>query len=215
MTVETTAIVKIYPQGDNAVVLLYNEGVRLRQYAEARVVKTDGDVKGATNDLSLISKLKKAIEEKRKEYVGPINEHLKSVNDAFKQFTEPLVQADAITRQKVLDYRKEQERIRREQERINQLRLEVAQAEMKLKGELTEPVGLVEVKPEQPEHYRAEMGTLGKFMVPKFELVDFSLVPDEYKILDTVKVGKVVRAGLRSIPGIRIWEEESIRVTTK
>lgn len=212
---ETTAVIRIYPQGDSAVTLLYNEGVRLRQYAEARLIKTNEDVKVATNDLSLIAKLKKAIEEKRKEYVGPINEHLKAVNKTFTELTEPLNQADTITRQKVLEYRKEQERIRQEQERINRLRLEAAEAEMKLKGEITESVNIVEVKPAQPDHYRAEAGTLGKFMVPKFELVDFSLVPDEYKILDTVKVGKLVRAGLRSILGIRIWEEESIRVTTK
>jgi len=215
MTVESTAVVKIYPQGDSAVALLYDEGVRLWQYAEARVVKTDEDAKVATNDLAVLSKLKKAIEEKRGEYVGPINKHLKSINDAFKQFTDPLIQADTITRQKVLGYHKEQERIRQEQERINQLRLEAAQAEMKLKGELTESVDLVEVKPEAPKHYQAEMGALGMAKVAKFELMDFSLVPDEYKMLDSVKVGKVVRAGLRHIPGLRIWEEESIRVTTK
>lgn len=213
--VTETAIVKIHPQGDGAVTLLYDEAKRLLQYAIARVVNNDEDAKIATNDLAVLAKLKKAIEEKRKEYVGPINEHLKSVNDTFKQFTEPLNEADTVTRQKVLAYRKEQERIRQEQERINQLRLEAAQAEMKLKGELTESVDLVEVKPEQPEHYRTDMGMLGKFKVPKFEVVDFSLVPDEYKTLDTVKVGKVIRAGVRSIPGLRIWEEESLRVTTK
>jgi len=210
-----TALIQIRPDTDEKVVSLYQEAVKLQQYAEVRVIQSDSDIKVATDDLSIIAKLKKAIEEKRKEYISPINEHLKSVNDAFKQFTEPLIQADTITRQKVLSYRKEQERIRQEQERINQLRLEAAQAEMKLKGELTETVELVDVKPEAPRHYRAEMGVLGTAKVAKFELVDFSLVPNEYKMLDSVKVGRVVRAGLRNIPGLRIWEEKSLRVTIK
>ena len=212
---ESTAVVKIYPQGDSAVTLLYNEGVRLRQYAEAMLIKTDEDVKTATNDLSILAKLRKAIEEKRKEYVGPINEHLSSVNDAFKQLTEPLNQADTITRQKVLDYRKEQERIRQEQERINQLRLEAAKMEMKLKGELTKPVDLVEVKPEQPEHYRAEMGTLSERDHWIFEVVDFDLLPNEYKLADSAKIGKVVRAGLRNIPGVKIWNEPILAVNPR
>ena len=212
--VESTAIVRIKPDIDETVIALYKEACSLQEHAEARAITSDEDIKSATNDLSLISKLKKAIEDKRKEYVGPINDHLKTINDAFKLFALPLNSADSITRQKILDYRKEQERIRQEQERINELRLEAARAEMQLKGELAESVGIVEVKPEQPKHYRTEAGTLGTVPIKKWEVVDFKLVPDDYKMIDATKVGKVVRAGVPSIPGIRIWEEDSLRVTT-
>jgi len=210
-----TALIQIRPDTDEKVVSLYQEAVKLQQYAEARVIQSDGDIKVATDDLSIIAKLKKAIEEKRKEYVGPINEHLKAVNDTFKNFAEPLNQADSITRQKILDYRKEQERIRREQERINQLRMEAARAEMELKGELTESVKVVEIAPEAPTHYRTESGILGKFMMRKWELVDFNLVPGEYKMLNEVLIGKLVRSGIKTIPGIRIYEEETLRITPK
>jgi len=210
-----TALIQIRPDTDEKVVSLYQEAVKLQQYAEARVIQSDGDIKVATDDLSMIAKLKKAIEEKRKEYVGPINEHLKSVNDAFRNFAEPLNQADSITRQKILDYRKEQERIRQEQERINQLRMEAAQAEMELKGELTESVKVVEVAPEAAAHYRTGSGTLGKFMVKKWEVEDLSKVPLEYLMVDAAKVGKLVRAGIRAIPGIRIYSDESLRITVK
>ena len=212
--VETTAIVRIKPDIDEAVIALYEEASSLCRYAEVRVITCDVDIHSATDDLSLIAKLKKAIEEKRKEYVGPINDHLKTINDAFKNFTEPLNQADSITRQKILDYRKEQERIRQEQERINELRLEAARAEMQLKGELAESVGIVEVKPEQPKHYRTETGTLGTMKVWRFEIIDFSLLPDQYKLPDMVKIRKVITAGA-TIAGVRAWLEESLKVTTK
>lgn len=210
-----TAVVKVKPQTDEAVIALQEQSLKLEQYATALVIGTDDDVKSATNDLSIISGLKKAIEEKRKEYTQPINDHLKAVNEAFKSFAEPLNNADKITRQKVLDYRAEQERKRQEQEEINRLRLEAAQKEMELKGELTESVDLVETQPEQPNHYRSEAGTLGKATIWKFEVVDFALVPDEYKLPDATKIGKVVRAGLRSIPGIRIYSEDTLKITPK
>lgn len=95
------------------------------------------------------------------------------------------------------------------------MRMEAAQAEMELKGELTESVKVIEVTPEPPAHYRTESGTLGKFMVKKWELVDFNLVPGEYKMLNEVLIGKLVRSGIKTIPGIRIYEEETLRITPK
>ena len=84
---------------------------------------------------------------------------------------------------------------------------------MKLKGELTEPINLVEVAPTPPAHYRTVAGDLGKAMVWKFEVMDFALLPDDYKTADMVKIRKVVIAGA-SIPGVRAWKEETLRVTT-
>ena len=158
--------------------------------------------------------MKKAIEAKRKEFVSPIQEHLRAINDAFKTLTEPLLLADQITRTKVLGYNQEQERIRQEQEEINRLRMEAAEKEMELKGELSEPVGLVETTPEPPKHYHADMGTATTKKIKKWEVVDFALVPDEYKMPDAVKIGKVVRAGIPTISGIRIWDEEILEVRT-
>ena len=206
-----TVLIHVRPDIDPRVTALYQEGVKLQQYAESRIIQSDDDVKSATNDLSIIAKLKKAIEEKRTGYTSPINEHLKAVNDDFKRFTGPLLVADSLTRQKVLDYRAEQERVRQEQERINRLREEAARAEMQLKGEITEPVGLVEVAPEPPARYRTESGTLGRAKVWKFEVIDFAVLPDEYKLPDMTKIRKVVIAGV-GIPGVRAWQTESLRV---
>lgn len=211
---QTTALITIAPDTDERVVALYNEGIRLRDYALARVIKTDADIKDATNDISIISKLTKALEERRQEYVKPINGHLKAINDSFKVFTEPFLKADRITRDKLLEYRAEQERIRKEQERINELRFEAAKAEMTLKGELTESVELIEIQSEQPNHYRAEVGMAGIAKIRKWEVEDLSKVPLDYLMIDATKVGKVVRAGVPSIAGIRIWVEDSLRITT-
>ena len=213
-TLQETALIHVHPESDLRIAALYEEGVKLQQYAERRIIQSDSDVKTATDDLSIIAKLKKAIEEKRKGYIDPINEHLKAVNEAFKRFVEPLTQAGLLNKGKIIIYRGEQERTRQEQERINQLREEAARAEMELKGEITEPVSLVEVIPEAPNRYRTETGTLSKALLWHFEVVDFSALPDDYKVADMVKIRKVVVAGA-TIPGVRSWKEESLRITAR
>jgi len=213
--VPTTALVHILPSANTEVMALHQEGQKALQYAQARVVQSDDDVKLATDDLSIIATRKKVMEEQRTSYTKPLNDHLKAVNEAFKRFMEPWNEADTLNRSKILAYRAEQERVRQEQERINQLREEAARAEMQLTGELSEPVGLVELAPAPATGYSTGAGQLGTVKIKKWEVSDLKLVPLEYMVIDAAKVGKVVRAGIPSIPGIRIWEEEGLRVTAR
>ena len=210
-----TALVKVQPETDIEVMAFYNEGLKLRQYAEARLIITAEDLKPATDDLSIIAKVKKAMEEKRKDYLKPFQDHIKETNDAFKNLMEPIEIADKITRQKILAFQAEQQRIRQEQEQINRLRMEAAQKEMELKGELAESVNLIEIAPEAPRKTVTEIGSASTFKVRKWEIVDFRLVPDELKIIDAGKVTKLVKAGIGTIAGIRIWEEDSLRVDAR
>ena len=88
----------------NVTIESFQEQVKsLLAYSESRVVVCDDDAKGATDDLSMMSSLKKNIDERRKEYVSPLNDKVKSINNLFKTITEPLEQADSITRDKVLE----------------------------------------------------------------------------------------------------------------
>ena len=63
-------LIKNNPREDLAIMALYDEANKLLEYANNRVIATLDDTKAATNDLSLIAKLKKAMEAKRGEGVG-------------------------------------------------------------------------------------------------------------------------------------------------
>jgi hypothetical protein len=208
------ALIQVKPDLDRSVVAIYEESCKLLGYAQSRSVKTAEDAKLATDDLAIIANLKKAIEAKRKDYTGPINEHLKAVNQAFQEFTQPLKDADEANRLKILRYEKEQRLNREEQERINRLRIEAAEAEMKLKGELTESVNVVEVQAPPAKIIRASMGKASTFNIWKWEVVDIDQVPKMYLVPDAPKIKKMVEAG-GSIPGIRAWQEPSLKVTAK
>lgn len=209
-----TALAKA-PGSDIEAIDYYNEALKLQQYAESRVIATVEDVKVATDDLSIIAKHKKAMEEKRKEYISPLQDQVKGINETYKTLMEPILAADQITRGKILDYRAEQERQRQEAEEIARLEREAAERRAALTGEPMVVPEVVEAPPVAPDRYRSEMGTLGKMMIRKWEVVDLALVPDEYKMIDSIKIGKVVRAGIPSIPGIKIWEEETLRVNAR
>lgn len=212
----TTALLNVKPQADTSVIDLFTEANKLLHYAELRVIATVEDIKSATDDLSIISKLKKALEEKRKGYLKPLAEHQQAIRTAFDTLMEPILGADRITRAKILDFQKEEERIRQEQEEINRMRLEAAQKEAALNGGvITESVGLVEVSPEVPKRTQTDMGTTGTATIWKFEVVDFSLLPDRFKMENATLIGKVVRAGEREIPGVKIWSENTLKVRAR
>ena len=210
-----TSIIRVKPEQDMEVQSFYSQSLQFQEFAEHRVITIPEDLKPATDDLSIIAKVKRALEEKRKEYVKPLQDYIKEINDAFKKLMQPIEAADSITREKILVFNKDQNRIRQEQEEINRMRMEAAQKEKALKGEITEPVELVEVAPEAPKRVSTDMGMVGQRMIRKWELVDMALVPEEYKILDGTKITKVVKAGIPSIPGIRIYEEPILTVSAR
>jgi hypothetical protein len=216
-SITETAVILVNPYIDQGVIAFQEQALKLRTYATETCIDNDTDVKVATNDLSTISKLKKALEEKRKEYTAPINEHLKSINDAFKTVVTPLEQADQITRKKILDYRAAMQKKADEIAEINRLREEAAQREAKLNGtgEISEPVNIIETPTAPATTIRADVGTLSTMKIWKWSVEDITKVPSEYLIVDGARLTRVVKAGVRDIPGIRIYSEDTLTVRAK
>jgi len=194
----------------------YDEAVRLLEYAESRVITTLEDSKVATSDLSIISTLKKAMEAKRKEKLAPHEAEVKAIRDTYTFLMTPVLEAERITKEKQVAFLREQERIRREQEEINRKRLEAAEAEMRLKGELTESVNLVGVS-EAPKRVTTALGSTGLVDHWKYEVVDFALIPDEYKTVDSSLLNAVARKhhDQKLILGVRFFNEPYIATRSR
>lgn len=206
----------IPPEADNKLMEFYNEGIRLMEYASARVITTNADLKPATDDLSIIARVKKGMEEKRKEYLKPFQDHVKETNEAYKNLMYPVEEADRITRLKILEFNREQSKRRLEAERIEAEKLRLAREEAELKGgEITVDLTPVEKPEAVPDRIRTELGSSSTMKIRKWELVDITQVPAEYLMIDAAKVTKLVKAGIGLIPGIRIYEEETLRVNAK
>ena len=217
MQVVKIAQIKIAPAEDPRILALYEEGQGLLRYAEARVITTNADLKPLTDDLIIIKKVRDTIEEFRVEFVKPIRDNLELVNKAFKDFTAPLIDADVINRDKVKWFRAEQERIQQEVDRIEAEKLRLAKEEEELTGEHTVDLTPIEKPAEVPNHVRTESGTAGTLTVWKYEITDFALLPNEYKIADTALLNATIKKhhADKIIPGVRIYAEESLRVTKR
>ena len=148
LTMAGTSLVVLRPGADVEAMNYHDEAQRLLEYANSRVITTAEDNRLANDDLSVISKLKKAMEAKRKAYLEPLKQQQDAIRDTYDYLMGPVLEADKITRNKMVKYDAEQRRIRAEQEEINRLKMEAAKKEMALNGELSESVDLVEVMPE-------------------------------------------------------------------
>ena len=211
----TTVAVQVSPEADASVQALADEVSHLAVYAEARTITSTADVKAATEDLSIIAGLKKALEAKRKEYVGPLDALKKSIDATFKRITEPLEQANQVTRQKVLGYQAEQTRKAQEAQRIADAEAQLARDKAALNGSPV-PVTPKLVIPEVPTTSHGELGTSNQRANWKWEVIDFALVPDEYKMVNPAVLTPVVKAskGKVPIPGIRQYNDPIIAVTS-
>jgi len=213
------ALVQVHPELDDAVLKLYGEGKSLESYAISTTITNLDDIKRGTEDLSMIANLKKALEERRKEYTAPLNSHLREINDTFKNMVQPIDSANDILRTKILAFNKEQQRLKDEAVKAEELIRQATEIQAKLTqqtGEIFPDIPTVSV-PEVvvSKKVYTSVGDMSTRKNMKWEVVDIALVPDYLKIVDAVKVGKMVRAGIGAIAGIRIWEEDSLVIKAR
>lgn len=165
----------------------------------------------------------KAIEAAHDRIAAPIKRGLKELVDQANASKSPLLQAEQSIKRSMLTWQNEEraraaqeqakadELARKERERLQALaakqestgKVERAEAIIQRAAAVVAPV----ISREPPK-----VAGIATRSVPKFEIVDPKLVPDEYWMLDEVKIGKAVRAtgGTVPIPGVRIHFEQQI-----
>ena len=195
----------------------HKEALGLLKYAKARNIVNFEDMKPANEDLSAISKLKKAMSDKRKSLLDPLKLQADAIRDTYDFLMAPVLEADKITRDKMLGYSAEVTRRRLKEEEINRKRQEAAEEEMRLKGELSESVNLVEVEPEAPKTVRTEMGATTQTDCWKYEVIDFALLSDAHKVEDGPQLTAIARShhDKKQIPGVRFYNEPIIAVRAR
>ncbi len=209
----STAIINISPESDLVILSLLAHANALRDIAEARVIANDTDLESAVNDLSIIANVKKSLIAKKAEYYKPIKAHLDAITAMFGTLLTPIEDADRITRAKYTAYTDEQKRRAREAEEINRQKQELARREAELnEGIITVDTASVEV-PMPVNKVRTDMGTAQTIKVRKYRVINFALLPDQYKIENSALLNKVVKAGIPEIDGVEIYIDEGLRVS--
>ena len=166
--------------------------------ASRLIIKTTTGEDNAYDVLTVIKERLKFIEGKRTAITKPLNKSLKEVNALFKELSQPLKDADAIIRTKVLGFRNEQ-RLIAEKEEAKRHKLQAAHA---AKGHKVHAPAVVEA-------------VVGKSTTQKrwvFEVLDIMKVPKEYLVIDSAEVNDAIADGKRDIPGLKIYQKETLSV---
>jgi len=183
----------------------------LERAQSIEIVDQESDVLAA-EFLAQVKTARKRWDELRHWFTDPLETQKKRIIAKFQADDAPLAQAQEIVGDKHIAYvRMAQEKARKEQERLRKL-AEARQAKAAAKAEekgLEAPPVMIPMPTVMapPKTVRTEAGSVTIRSAWKFEVVDMAALPDEYKIADAVKLGKVVRAGVREIAGVRIYEE--------
>ncbi len=190
----------------------HSQALKALEYAKSRVIATADDNKLASDDLIAIGKLKTAMGKKKREYLAPLREKAEAIQETYSTLLDPVIRADKITRDKMLAYAAEQTRKAEAAEAINRKRIEAAQEEMDLKGELSESVNLVETPVPASRLTRTDLGTSGLTDCWKYEVVDPAAVPEAYKLIDHVLLNSTAKKHHDSKPvaGVRFYNEPII-----
>jgi len=190
------------------IVEVKEQTTKIVEVANAVSIANDEDANKASIIIQEISKMKKSVNSLRLFFTKPLNDQVKLVNGLFKQYSEPLVEADGIVRTVMLEYRKKQQEIADEQERL----LEIARKKRQKKiDEIANEKG-VEAPQLEPTKIEATapMAGVTTRKAWTYKIADQVKIPREYLQIDTMAIRGAIRDGVRDIEGIEIFEEESI-----
>ena len=188
------------------------------------IIANEMQYKEMDNILAQIKKRYNELEAKRKETIKPITEAGKKINGLFSRPKEILEKAERTIKDSLLDYRNRiTETNRKIQEELNK-KAEEERRKLEERARKAEDNG----KEEKAELLRIQAETIVAPIVNnrielnnstvakwwKFEIENEKIIPREYLMIDTVKIGKIVRAsgGTLSIPGVRIYYIEDVRM---
>lgn len=211
---------------------LEHDAAELINLVDVMRVETEEENELAADTVKAIKEKISSAEALRKSLVGPINDHVKSINAAFRKVTEPLERAMSKLKAKMVVYI-EAETVRRRAEAEAKRRLE--EEEALKKAEALEKAGETEaadayLEKEAGRQERAEKRAAAKpttrglastaygRKVWAFEIVDQSAIPREYLDVNSTRILAEIRRqaaegkGQPTIPGIRAFQRSEVGV---
>jgi hypothetical protein len=184
--------------------------------AQSLVVKDEESYQFGAETLTWIQSGLKKCEDRRKFFVKPLQDHVSRINLFFKNFTEPLDGFKNDISRKLLTYRSEQEQKRREEEDLfrkeqEKLQKKAEKTAVRNGTPIPAPLPIVAI----PVAAKTTFNDLGAVTAKKtwqWDVVNLAVIPREYLCVDEKKINALVRAGVREIKGIKIYQTEILSV---
>jgi copper chaperone CopZ len=174
---------------------------KMEMLATSLVVEDMQNCKTALDLTTDVKALYKAIEEHRKHSIEPMRRMVQAINDCAKALQEQLNKVEFDIKIKLATFQqKEQEKARIAEEAVQKL---------------SETLGIEICIPDTSKSVRSAKASAFFKEVNTFEIVDESLIPDEYWVVDEKKLQKHIDLGKREIPGVKIVKDKKFIVRSK
>jgi hypothetical protein len=213
---DSGAVVDLNIDGARRALRIFEDKVSVMEAeAQSIEVKTSAAAANATEMTGQVKRLANQIDARRKEIIAEPDSFVRKVNGFVKPLSDRLKALESLLKRKLSDHAYQVELQGREIERKqNEARIELQKqvdAEAKAKG--VESVVIAPVAmPTKKEPVRSDSAVSSAVMVWKHEVIDAAAVPREYLMVDDRAITAAVKAGIRNINGVRIFEDAEMRV---
>lgn len=205
------------PKKQSIDIIQYNAwSLEARELADLIVIEDDATESQASEAMLRIQKFHKDADADRAEKKAPFFAMGNRIDDVYRPFLSSFMGAIDIIKDKIKNWRIKKEEIRKrlEAEEQERYRREIVEAsEHPLSGPaVVQPAPAI--LPAQ-KATRSEAGTVSERKFWTFEIVDPMQIPRAYLMIDEKAIRAAVKAGVRDIPGVRIFEDIQISGRTK
>ena len=192
-----------------AIQAIRSEVAGLVEQANGLQVESSQQSDVANTILTKLNKTLKWADERKRDILRPLKNHIKWLEGEYKKSVAPLQEAKAGLQQRLMGWRaaeqrriaEEEAKIRREEERRRKIQEAHAAKGHQVRQEITP------VETPRPVPLEARDSTRVRKQWD-FEVVDVGQVPLDYLQVDTSAVREAIRNGEREIPGLRIFQKE-------
>jgi hypothetical protein len=191
----------------------------LKKQMDSFDVDSDESVVKCTEMVAMGASLLKTMDAKRKETIKEADTFVRSVNRFVKIYRDKIEAIVRAGKKKIGAYQYEKEMKRRENERKAQQEADNIQEEMNRRAKAA-GVDPIELPPMVAERntgpVRSQSGTASTTMVWTWDAEDnaMDVCPRDYLTLDEKAIDQAIKAGIRKIPGIRIFERPKVIIRT-
>ena len=189
-------------------------------------IKFPQDAPKAALNLREIKQMAKDWEDLRKQITRPLDDRKKQVMEVFKPVEKLLLDAELKLKAIILAHENERARLRLEELKKREAAAKEAEEKAKAILEAEKEKAIenwdfseaeqIEVQKQTlvvpvviPPEHRAHVG-ISKRLIWKYRIVDFSILPDEFKLENSIKLNEVIKRYKESttIPGVEVYSEE-------
>lgn len=176
---------------------------KLENRANEITITTAEENASATELKAKLNETKKQIKERKDEITKPLNVALKSARDLFAPIEESFEKAERILAGKLIAYKQKVEAETRATEEKLAARVEKGTMKLETAERKIEALPTIQ-KTVQTDHGRVQFRK-----IKKVRITNQDIVPDQYWVIDEVKLRKDVLAGI-PVPGAEWYEEEIV-----